>query len=84
MRAWLALSDERDTWLRRLDHAWRAGHRLGLEAGYRAGYEQAVTDWKVTARGLDLGGPAFADADRRRYPPGGRASWILPRPEDPP
>jgi hypothetical protein len=82
--AWLRLSDERDTWLRRLDRAWRDGRAAGLEAGYRAGYARAVAEWKVTAGGLELGGPTFAQLDRRRYPPGGRASWILPRPEAPP
>jgi hypothetical protein len=57
--------------------------RRGWRAGYNAGYLNAVTDWKVTAAGMThLGGPAFAELDRRRYPPGGRKSWFLPKSGD--
>ena len=69
-------SDERERLAGALELA--AYHR-GREDGYRAGYAQAVTDWKVTA-GLLSGGPPFAELDRRRYPPGGRLSWIRLRP----
>jgi hypothetical protein len=77
----IALSDERDRWERlALDwarSAYRSGYRAGYESGYRAGYELAVTEWKITAAGMThLGGPTFAELDRRRYPPGGRKSWI--------
>jgi hypothetical protein len=71
-------SDERDRFLDRILQAWREGYLRGHQAGYEAGYAQAVTDWKVTA-GLLSGGPSFAELDRRRYPPGGRLSWIQPR-----
>jgi hypothetical protein len=54
-------------------------YKRGLAAGYRTGYIQAVTDWKVTAGDMSLGGPTFAELDRRRYPPGGRVSWLLPK-----
>lgn len=81
----LALSDERDIWLRRLldaeRDAYRAGHDQGHAAGYAAGYEQAVRDWKVTA-GLLPGGPAYAELERRRYGPGGRERFADPRPGD--
>ena len=85
-RAWLplALSGERDTWERlALDwarSAYRRGYADGHDTGYRAGYELAVTEWKITAAGMtDLGGRPFAELDRRRYPPGGRQTWIIPR-----
>ena len=77
--ALIALSDERDLQLRLRLAAWRAGYQAGSAAGYQRGYAQAVRDWKVTA-GLLPGGPTFAELDRRRYPPDGRRSWILPRP----
>lgn len=83
----LALSDERDRW-ERLALAWarsayRSGYRDGYDTGYRTGYERAVTQWKITAAGMThLGGPTYAEQDRRRYPPGGRKSWIIPRPGD--
>jgi hypothetical protein len=80
-------SNERDTW-QRFAEAWarwaaRTAYRAGHAAGYRRGYEQAVTEWKITAAGMThLGGPSYAEQDRRRYPPGGRLSWIIPRPGD--
>ena len=78
------LSDERDRWLRlALDwarSAYRSGYRVGHARGYRTGYELAVTEWKITAAGMThLGGLPFAELDRRRYPPDGRLSWIIPR-----
>jgi hypothetical protein len=83
LAALLGLSDERDQWQRvglaRERAAWRRGWRDGYGAGYRAGYELAVRAWKVTA-GVVSGGPSHAELDRRRYPPGGRESWIVPRP----
>lgn len=81
----LDLSNERDLWVRlAVDwarSAFRRGYRAGRDAGYRVGYERAVAQWKITAAGMThLGGPTYAEADRRRYPPGGRLSWIIPRP----
>ena len=77
------LSDERDLHLALRLAAWRdgyrVGHRAGYESGYRTGYEVAVVDWKVVA-GVQSGGRPFAEMDRRRYPPDGRLSWIIPRP----
>jgi hypothetical protein len=85
----LGLSDERDQW-ERLALAWvcsayRSGYQDGHDAGYRTGYELAVREWKITAAGMThLGGPTYAELDRRRYPPGGRLSWIIPRRGYPP
>ena len=83
----LELSDERDQWERlcrsREREAYRRGYSAGRADGYSDGYSQAVTDWKVTAAGMaELAGPTFAELDRRRYPPGGRLSWIQPHPDD--
>ena len=80
----IALSDERDRWVRlALDwarSAYRTGYADGHARGYRTGYELAVREWKITAAGMtDLGGRTFAELDRRRYPPGGRASWLIIR-----
>lgn len=58
-------------------------HERGRAEGWRAGYEQAVIEWKITAAGLVLDGTPFAQLDRRRYPPDGRLSWIIPRGGDP-
>jgi len=77
----LDLSGERDQWMR-LALAWarsayRSGYQDGHARGYRAGYELAVREWKITAAGMtQLGGPSFAELDKRRYPPHGRKSWI--------
>ena len=81
----LALSDERDRWERlALDwarSAYLSGYHDGHSSGYRVGFEVAVREWKITAAGMtDLGGLAYAEQDRRRYPPGGRLSWIAARP----
>lgn len=90
MSVWLAvdplgLSDERDRWMRLAlswaRSAYRNGYQAGHDRGYRTGYELAVREWKITAAGMThLGGPSYAELDRRRYPPGGRLSWIIPRP----
>ena len=84
MAAWVRLSDERDQWVRFAKSwarsAYRDGYQAGHDAGYRTGYELAVREWKITAAGMThLGGPAYAEQDRRRYPPGGRLSWIISR-----
>ena len=80
--AFLERSDERDQWLRRTLSGWADGYRAGFESGRTVGYGQAVTDWKVTVGTLVLDGPAYAEMDRRRYPPDGRLSWIILRPGD--
>lgn len=72
----LELSDERDQWEQLAAAMWRSGYAAGRASGHRQGYEQAVREWKITAAGLSLGGTPFEELDRRRYPPGGRLSWI--------
>jgi hypothetical protein len=52
----LRLSDERDTWLRRLLGAWSDGFRAGRQAGFGEGYDQALADeeeaWQQAVRPL--------------------------------
>jgi hypothetical protein len=61
----LELSDERDRALRARLNAWRAGYRAAVNA---------VADV--------IGGRIVPDRpseiERRRYPPDGRAGWLLP------
>jgi hypothetical protein len=63
----LALSDERDVWLRRVVAAWRAGRAAGHTAGYDAGYadgvearkhagQDALEAYRVLARRWELRG----------------------------
>ena len=82
--AWLRLSDERDLWLRRVYDSWRDGWRAGFEAGDAAGTRRTQREWHVTAIGLPLSvlGPSWAELERRRYGPGGRAHFGDPRPGD--
>lgn len=77
----LELSDERDQWERLRDAAYRDGWQAGHDAGQREGYRRAAADWKVTVTNTGWLGPApsHAELDRRRYPPGGRLSWLQPR-----
>jgi hypothetical protein len=72
----IAYSDTQDTWLQRVADAWDVGRRQGHAAGYAAGYAQAVTDWKVVTKDLVSTVPAYAELDRRRYPPDGRLAWL--------
>ena len=77
----LELSAERDQWQRLAQAMWRDGYTAGRADAYRQGYEQAVREWKITAAGLThLGGPPWEELDKRRYPPGGRQSWITSSP----
>ncbi len=80
--ALLGLSDERDAWLDRVYDSWRAGWRAGFEAGDAAGTRRTAREWHVTAIGLPLSvlGPSWAELERRRYGPGGRAHFGDPRP----
>ena len=77
----LELSDERDQWERLRDAAYRDGWQAGHDTGWREGYRRAAADWKVTVTNTGWRGPspAHAELDRRRYPPGGRLSWLQPR-----
>ena len=80
IRGELLLSGERDRWHALALSYFADGYRAGFEAGRDAGDVQAVREWKITAGGMThLGGPSYAEQDRRRYPPDGRLSWIIPR-----
>jgi hypothetical protein len=82
----IALSDERDMWLVRLGAEFRLGWRLGREAGLAEGRAQAEAAdeawWRDLAARVAHGEPPYSEMDRRRYPPGGRLSWIRKHPGD--
>jgi hypothetical protein len=69
----LELSDERDRALRGRLNAWRAG----FEAGRQAEAAEMDAAWHAIARPVARGRP-YAEMDRKRYPPDGRAGWLLP------
>jgi hypothetical protein len=77
----LALSRERDLWLRRLLAAERAAYHRGAEFGWKHGYEQACADqraaWHAVAWRVARGDPrSHAQLDAERYGPGGRAMRV--------
>jgi hypothetical protein len=63
---------------------WAEGYRAGFVAGDGIGAARAAREWKITVTDVGwhsraLRGPTYAELDRRRYPPNGRLSWLLPR-----
>jgi hypothetical protein len=87
----LALSRERDLQLRLRLASWREGWRLGDEAGYRRGYEQAAADleaaWHAMASRVARGDPrSHAELERERWKVHGEArtreTFGLPHPAD--
>lgn len=73
----LALSDERDTWTRRIEAAARDAYMEGYAEGRRVGYLHGVremeTTWPPVVQGLP--GPTYAELELLRYPPAGRARF---------
>lgn len=84
----LAESDERDMWQRaalaRERAAYRRGHAAGVEEGRRAEAAERDAAWHAFAAPVvkHLQGPSFAELERRRWGPGGRAHFGDPRPGD--
>jgi hypothetical protein len=69
--ALLALSDERDRWLRRVHDAWKAG------------YQAALDDAVVSSLARIWPAPGHvSEIEQRRYPPDGREHFGDPRPGD--
>ena len=67
----LALSDERDRWLRRVLDAWRQG------------YQAALNDAVVESLLRIYPAPGHvSEIEKRRYPPDGREHFADPRPGD--
>jgi hypothetical protein len=86
-RAWVwAVTNERAIWLRRVLRAWRDGYDAGRADGYREGREAEGAErdrlWAEAAAPIARGGPSFAELERRRYGPGGRAHFADPQPGD--
>lgn len=67
--ALLALSDERDLQLRLRLAAWREGYQAALGDAVVA---SLLRIWPEPGH--------VPEIEKRRYPPGGRLSWIIPRP----
>ena len=65
------LSNERDQWERRVLAAWREGYQAALSD---AVVESLLRIWPEPGH--------VPEIEKRRYPPGGRLSWIIPRPGD--
>ena len=65
----LALSDERDAWLRRVLAAWREGYQAALGDAVVA---SLLRIWPEPGH--------VPEIEKRRYPPDGRESWIIPGP----
>jgi hypothetical protein len=82
----LALSGEREMWLRRMLAAERAAYERGRADGWRDGFEAAYREieaaWHAVADPVARGGPSHAELERRRWGPGGREHFGDPRPDD--
>ncbi|MGH3160370.1 MAG: hypothetical protein ACRDOC_00665 [Streptosporangiaceae bacterium] len=63
---------------------WADGYAAGFRAGEQVGARRAMREWHVTAAGLPMAaiGPSWAELERRRWGPGGRAHFGDPRPGD--
>jgi hypothetical protein len=63
---------------------WADGYRIGFEAGQEIAARRTAREWHVTAAGLPMAaiGPSWAELERRRWGPGGRAHFGDPRPGD--
>lgn len=81
IRALLALSDERDQWMRWLLSAGRAAYREGYDAGFADGGEELFGRRRALPP-VVITGPSFAEVERRRWGPRGRARFGDPRPGD--
>lgn len=67
----LALSDERDLWLRRLHTAEREALERGRTLGYDEGFAQAAQDmerrWREIARPVARGAPTHGEVEAARW-----------------
>lgn len=81
----LELSDERDAWQARLGVEYKLGyaigHALGVEEGRALEAAERDRAWNRAA-GTIIRGETYAELDRRRWGPGGRAHFGDPRPGD--
>lgn len=80
----LALSDERDQWMKRVLDAEREGYGRGVADGYKIGYEFGARiregEWPAVIKPLE--GPTLAELEMLRWGPGGRERFGDPRPGD--
>jgi hypothetical protein len=86
----LALSDERDSWMRLLLSAGRDSYQRGLADGIALGrrLEGVERDaaWNAIARPVARGGPSYDELERKRWAvhgePRTRETFGLPHPDD--
>ena len=78
----LAVSDERDQWIRRLLDAERAAYRAGFEAGRVAEKQHADRAWSAVPVQKAQLGPSYAELSLLRWGPGGRHAFGDPKPGD--
>ncbi len=67
LAALLALSDERDTWTRRLLAAWQQGYAAGAAGQFDAGYAAAIADVKAAEHALPDYLNGLRDTEERRW-----------------
>lgn len=76
----LAVSDERDQWLRRLLAAERAAYQAGYRDGRAAERHKADRAWAAQPPAKVIDGTSFAELEARRWGTGGRESHFVDRP----
>lgn len=79
----LALSDERDLWMARVNDAYRSAWRDGYARGH-ADRDRELWDHRSAGPPplVDPYAPTRAELQARRWGPGGRAHFADPRPGD--
>lgn len=79
LRAFLALSDERDLHLRRILAAWREGYRVGGLA-HADDYARGLVDGALARKRAEHDLVELARLDIARWGPDGRERFADPRP----
>jgi hypothetical protein len=79
----IALSNERDKWMARIDAAGREGYHAGFADGQAAERRRADAEWAAQPPpAFDPDAPTLAELELRRWGPGGRLRFADPRPGD--
>ena len=78
----IALSDERDLWLRWLLAAQRQAYEAGTAGGFAEGWAECEWDHALSWHQLAGQVARSGDLEHKRWGPGGRARFGDPRPSD--
>jgi hypothetical protein len=78
----IALSDERDLWLRWLLNAQRQAYEAGRADGFAEGWREAEWDMALSWHAAAAPVARSGELQRRRWGPGGREHFADPRPGD--